>query len=446
MKRVNSKARDAKTASEGPPASDETVQNGPVPREANTAAVPDVLQLVHSLKDPPKPEFHQLGAPSNEVFSQRGWMRAEAGQHDQAIALFRKAVKRNPNDTIALNRLAISLVRTNRVSEAIVVWRSAVKIRIKRAPSETSRPPDWPPWEGKRWFEHVVQSDKQLKDLYSNLGLAFRLNGQLDGEIATLHEALTIDPKWGQGQVSLAAALAETGQSTEALTLLREAEKQTYFDEETPQKITALLEKYFKDELAKGPEPLAQQNSDIVSERSVHDGLGETPSPEAAAAPQLRMGAALETIDKLAALLPEERRVAFKAKVKAHFEAAAGITARETTTGHEGADFETQPTKSARYSAEQIEFIARNDSTLFARHDRYDEALDAYKHDATNENARALISTHQNLRSKQKELGLEPEPRNILVAQAGSQMRPSTVPPHPEGKRGRGRPRALAAG
>lgn len=70
-----------------------------------------------------------------------------------------------------------------------------------------------------------------------------------------------------------------------------------------------------------------RQNSGFLSPLSYY--IGASRPPEAAAAlQQLRMEDAIELINKLAVLLPEEQREVYKAKTLADFEAAvAGITA-----------------------------------------------------------------------------------------------------------------------
>ena len=91
-----------------------------------------------------------------------------------------------------------------------------------------------------------------------------------------------------------------------------------------------------------------RQNSDLVASETVQDipvppveevllfpftAAEDSPSPGAAEQPQPPMRDVTEAIDRLAALLPDgARREAFKAKVLADFEAAAGISTRPDLT------------------------------------------------------------------------------------------------------------------
>lgn len=84
--------------------------------------------------------------------------------------------------------------------------------------------------------------------------------------------------------------------------------------------------------------------------------------------------------------------------------------------------------------------------TILKTEDRYHEARADYEQTRSVENAKALISAYQNLRLRQKELELPLEPRDELVAFAGSEARPSrAIAPTPSPGRARRGRRSLTA-
>jgi hypothetical protein len=64
-------------------------------------------------------------------------------------------------------------------------------------------------------------------------------------------------------------------------------------------------------------------------------------------------------------------------------------------------------------------------SRFLNREDRYRETRVAYENTRSVENAASLRAAINQLRSKQKEYGVTPEPTEALVSQAFSQLRPS---------------------
>jgi hypothetical protein len=158
----------------------------------------------------------------------------------------------------------------------------------------------------------------------------------------------------------------------------------------------------------------------IANELGYISNIPGSPPPEAAVTRQFRMGdaATLQKINSLADDLhvPEGERPAFSQWVLS-FRAGG----RETT-GRAKAE--------PRLTAAEMEAVARRDSTLFQRYDRYAERLEKIRLPETGiktvaeyRAAVALVTAYQSLRQRQRELGLKPEPRHPLVARADQERK-----------------------
>jgi hypothetical protein len=129
---------------------------------------------------------------------------------------------------------------------------------------------------------------------------------------------------------------------------------------------------------------------------------------------------ALKLIDMLAALLPVNQREAYRAKARADFAEAAGITARETTEkAEQREDF------IAKLEAAEKEATSRGNTRLYGalhRHRVERERLRLPEGGYTNEqdaNAAArLANNFGNLQRRLKAAGMEPLPPDVRVRAA----------------------------
>jgi tetratricopeptide (TPR) repeat protein len=144
----------------------------------------------------------------------------------------------------------------------------------------------------------------------------------------------------------------------------------------------------------------------------------DTPPPEAAPQPRLRMADASAKIDELAALLPDEQREAFKGKVEAAFAAATVITAPKNNEPR--GDF------NSKLAAAETEATERRQTRLYLaihRHRLERERLPLPEEGYTNEQdalaAARLANNFRNLQKRLKAAGMEPLPPDdrVLAAQ-----------------------------
>ena len=116
-----------------------------------------------------------------------------AGQADDAITHFQKAVEIKPDYSEAYNNLGNALLQEGRVDEAITHYQKALEIK-----------PDY-------------------AEAYSNLGNALLQKGRVDEAIAHFQKALEIQPEYAKAHYNLGNALLQKGRVDEAIAHFQEA-------------------------------------------------------------------------------------------------------------------------------------------------------------------------------------------------------------------------------
>jgi len=118
---------------------------------------------------------------------------AREHQYEAAIAPWREALERNPNDVPVRLGLGVALFETGRVAEAIAQYRAALDLS-----------PEDP-------------------EALNNLGAALTRQGNYREAIAALEKSLAVNPADGGAHSNLGAALAQSGRVAEALPHLTRA-------------------------------------------------------------------------------------------------------------------------------------------------------------------------------------------------------------------------------
>jgi tetratricopeptide (TPR) repeat protein len=117
----------------------------------------------------------------------------QAGQADEAIAHFLKAVKIQPDYSEAYNNLGNALLQEGRADEAIIRYQKALAIK-----------PDY-------------------AEAYSNLGNALMQKGRVDEAVAHFQKALEIQPEYARAHYNLGNALMQKGRLDEAIAHFQKA-------------------------------------------------------------------------------------------------------------------------------------------------------------------------------------------------------------------------------
>ncbi|MBM3749500.1 MAG: tetratricopeptide repeat protein [Acidobacteria bacterium] len=163
--------------------------------------------------DVPAVEFYRL--------FDRAWELAEKGQHEAAIAQWRKVIEFNPGDARARMNLGVSLARTGNPAEAIEHHRQALEIDPENPEAHMNLGVALAATGS--WEEAIAQCRKALEidpeyaEAYSNLGAVLAAQGKPDEAIAHYRKALEVNPKYAEVHSNLGVVLARTGKLDEAI-------------------------------------------------------------------------------------------------------------------------------------------------------------------------------------------------------------------------------------
>jgi tetratricopeptide (TPR) repeat protein len=139
--------------------------------------------------------------------------------------LYRTTIARNPDCWMAHANLGWILYKSNRISEAMDLFKQA--LRIKPAvghyslgnalvlTGETS--------EAIAQYEQALRIDPDFAEVHNNLGNAFMLTGRTSGAIDQYKQALRINPYYAEAHSSLGNALVHTGQTSEGIDQYKQA-------------------------------------------------------------------------------------------------------------------------------------------------------------------------------------------------------------------------------
>jgi tetratricopeptide (TPR) repeat protein len=375
-------ARQAKAA---PP--NDLPPSGAGPTESGAATLP--LFTVWRADGSPAPDKLEKGAAPYLVAFHRGCMRANSRQHAAALDFFQRAVDLNPDFAEAHCNLGVAFAKLGRRSRALTEFAIAVSLNsafflaaanlwmllrgdelarrlhdaVGSFEPDYDEPHDNLGRHGKRLLTNE-QRAKELKTLARTVPLAKYLstNERLAKELETLaltqhhirsgHDAAIVAEVLERfdlwltpgviGRISEEEAKHVEAQQTfgfperpsdyfyEPGHVDWDEVKRFYSEQENPDFV-------FGAAAAELQRDLSARNVAEINQEFRYDTryTPESPTPEAAALPQLRMRDASQKIDELAALLPKEQREAFKAKVEAEFAAAAGLTVPTENTPSE---------------------------------------------------------------------------------------------------------------
>ena len=205
----------------------------------------------------------KIDVPAVEYYRlfDRAWDLAEKGQHEAAIAEWRKVLELSPKDARAQMNLGVSLARAGKFDEAIGLHQKALEIdpeypearlNLGLALAGTGKweeaiaqyhqaleiDPDYPEVHNnlgaalagqRKWEEAIAHYRKALEvnpryaEVHSNLGVAVARAGRLDEAIAHFQKAVEINPNSADVRNNLGVALVRTGNVEEALAHWREA-------------------------------------------------------------------------------------------------------------------------------------------------------------------------------------------------------------------------------
>ena len=155
-----------------------------------------------------------------------GLVFLEAGQIDEALEKFQKALEINPSYGEAHSNLGLALFQEGRLDEAIAHYQKALAMNPKSFVTHCDLGNAF--LQKGRVNDAIVQYENALKikpsygEAHSNLGLAFLQQGQVDEAFVQYEKALEIDRKSFTAHYNLGVVLIQKGQLDEAIRQFQE--------------------------------------------------------------------------------------------------------------------------------------------------------------------------------------------------------------------------------
>ena len=145
----------------------------------------DVIELRH--KKPSTPEKYA------EQYVNAGLELHQTGEFDDAIKVYREALKFSPENAEAYNMIAVAFKHQGLMEEAIDHYKKAISFK-----------PDY-------------------SEAYHNMGIALKEQGKIDEAINAYKEAINLKPNYANAYNSLGVALCQQGHGRAALQAYRKA-------------------------------------------------------------------------------------------------------------------------------------------------------------------------------------------------------------------------------
>jgi choline-sulfatase len=145
----------------------------------------------------------------------------DAGRHEQAVEIFRRAAKENPRSPVPPANLGSSLLALGRLEEGERELRHALALdaadgasaaRLARHLRERGRPA-----EAFAVLDAAVEAGSRLSELYLERGTARAEAGRLEPALADFREAAKRDPQNAVAAENVARALFQLGRAREAM-------------------------------------------------------------------------------------------------------------------------------------------------------------------------------------------------------------------------------------
>jgi arylsulfatase A-like enzyme/Flp pilus assembly protein TadD len=166
--------------------------------------------------------------PESQVFASTYANTLSAlGRHQEALGVYRSAVRLWPHDSMLYHDLAVAAQRAGRREEAARAEEAAVALDPGNAAAlnglglifvEENRQAD-----ASRAFDRAVAADGTSAEYVANRGNARRAAGDRSGAEQDYRKALALDPGWGNALNGLGVLLVEQGRAADAIPLLERA-------------------------------------------------------------------------------------------------------------------------------------------------------------------------------------------------------------------------------
>ncbi len=171
--------------------------------------------------DAPVTEYYRVADAAADL--------AGKGQHEAAVAEWKKAIELNPGEALAHNNLGVALSETGKRDEALAEYQKALELS-----------PEYPEahnnlgevlvsmrriGEAIPHFEKALALKPAYASAHSNLGAAFARLGRIEEALPYLRKAVEYKPDSADGHNNLGLALATTGRLEESIPHIEQAAK-----------------------------------------------------------------------------------------------------------------------------------------------------------------------------------------------------------------------------
>jgi tetratricopeptide (TPR) repeat protein len=149
----------------------------------------------------------------------------QSRMYSNAETLYRTTIARNPGCWMAYDHLIDILYKTNRIPEAMDMFKQALRIKPAVASyslgnalvlaGRTS--------QGIDQYQQALRIDPDYAEAYNNLGNALYLTGRTSEAIEQYKQALRVNPGYAHAHNNLGNALVQTGRASEAIEHYKQA-------------------------------------------------------------------------------------------------------------------------------------------------------------------------------------------------------------------------------
>jgi protein O-GlcNAc transferase len=154
-----------------------------------------------------------------------GVIAHQAKQHDVAVEMIGRAIKRNGRDPLYFCNLGAALKELGNLDEAVAAYRQAIRLKPDLADAHSNLGVAL--YEQGKLDEAVVGYLQAIRikpgyaEAHSNLGIALKDQGKLDEAVAAHRGAIAIKPDYAEAHSNLGDALKELGKLEEAVAACR---------------------------------------------------------------------------------------------------------------------------------------------------------------------------------------------------------------------------------
>jgi len=166
--------------------------------------------------------------PNNfDILHMLGRICYQLRDYDEAIRYIRKEIEIAPSNAEAHFNLAFILHNTGRLDEAVLSYQKAIKIEpglmeaynnlgiLLTGKGRTE--------EAIAYFQKAMQINPNYADIYNNLGLTLKVKGDIDEAITNYKKAIDLNPAFADAYYNLGVALQVKKQLDEAITSYKKA-------------------------------------------------------------------------------------------------------------------------------------------------------------------------------------------------------------------------------